>query len=863
MVLITENDHSDESEEAVTTNKKDALVDFLVREIRDEFQSNLHRSRDDLFFYDVVRGGNVQVIDIVVTSLKELRCHDELDWIMGIKSNKDRTTNYIPSVTKVGHVFMCLIYSVISVLLTPVFYIVHTILYHIRDNMKTQLIRNLDLMFLHSVVSLQPEMIKLFMKCGCDLSDTDERGNNIFHYLAAMSVEQPKQAIQCHRILCSCLDMKMISVAHTVLTEQRNVTGSTALEDVAKYGSLIYLKYLLEQDGCIGQLVVRVGSSDIWLNDKRAMLFSVHTPAGSTQGVNLAGLHMAQEMNSISDPNTSGPTMLDPATIGVVLPGAMDDKRGTVIFDVHTSVGSFVDVSMAGVPGIAPDIDTELPDADDALDPTLSKWEVDFSQYDRGDAVGRNSYLLQLIASYQVEKLSLEDVSYLFESKLLKKWLSSKISVYTPFIVMGNLMCLAVTVLILADVVLHGGDRNTRPLVLIMASNLTTYLQEHSDTSSIRPESTEIMRAILNIGLNNSQEEIMKECNGPEDLNEITEQSNELLVQITNYLNVTTREFRPKVRLDSNIYLGMAIITILLWQAVLDLWFRWAFLWSNYGWKNASVCRGIIPVIERWLPGSYVDKQLMALIYSMFAVIVILIWTTENQLYITPAYPEDTNKQFTWFIESIQEFQKAINESASMEQIISNMYVMCLLLSFLHTTHILRLFPGINFFIITTKKMSKHLLEFAAILLIVFFVFSSVFAMVMRDSGCPMDKMVGFESTASSLFSTYSTILGHRIPDFSQSARSKIAYVSCTIVIIIIMLNLIIALMTMTATEMRARPWKMVMCRMELWDEILGTEARVLMLWQPVKSLVAAIRRRCCSHRETRHELILKVVHFE
>jgi hypothetical protein len=514
---------------------------------------------------------------------------------------------------------------------------------------------------------------------------------------------------------------------------------------------------------------------------------------------------------------------------------------------------------------------TAIADApsNDSVGPTLRIWEVDVSQYEQGDALGRQSYLLQLITtSHQVEKLSASDVQFLFDSKLLQTWISGKKAAYSWFIILDNMINLTLTVLILSDVIAHGGDRNTRPLVVMMASQLTHFLQQNLNSSNIYPYNTESVKNHLSMGIDLSQERIANMCMSPESKTEVVKQSNELLKQITNYLDVTTREFHLDIQLGFDDWLGIIIMSILVLKAVIDIWFRQDFLWSNYNFKSKTVSRGIIPVIERRLPGSYVDNQLMALIYSSFAVIVVLIWSTEHQQYITPEYPKNGNETFRWFVESIKEFQSAVNESADMENIISNMYVICLLLSFLHTVHALRLIPGINFFVITTKKMSKHLVEFGVIFTIVFFGFAAVFYMVMRDPDCPVDKMPEFATVSFSLYYTYSVIMAHVVPNFTQSVRSRIAYVACTIFSVIILLNLIIAVMTMTASDLVKRPWKMVLCRMELWREVLGTEARVMMMKKSINDLIRNVRKAvgssCCkSHNKNENKLILKVVHFE
>ena len=832
--LEIRHDQFQVDEEAVMSRNRDSLVEFLVQEIKDEFQLSRRSfvTKDSLFFHNVVRGGNVQVVESVFETLREHQMEDELNWILGIQPDMEVHTDHTSRFTteentehgarikRVGHVLMYLSYSVLFVLTTPVFYIIHSMLCHVYDFTKTQLSKNIKLMFVHSILSKNTQMIKLFKRFGCSLQDTDKHGNNVFHYLVAISVDQPEKAIRAYKDLCSCYVHVNTEICE-VFMEQRNDSGSTALEDVAKYGSLTFLRYLLEEDEHLGKLLVHIGAGNIRIKSSRPTGFDIDTPVGSSQNINMPEAHLIR--SNATDQTGAGTITTSP-----------DDEC--------TASKEFIE------------------------DPTLRIWEVDVSQYAQGDSLGRQSYLLQLITNHPVDQLPQSDVHYLHESRVLKAWMRSKRTKYLLLSMLSNLLCVAASVLILIDIIGHGGDRNTRPLAITMVNRLTDSIQ--NSNLSFHPNDTDSMITYLNHTLTLTKDYILQACNKPEAKQEVEKQSNELLAQIINYLDVKTRVFHLDIQLDFDDWLEMTIVGLLVLQVILDLWYRQAFLWCNYNWKAKSVRDGVIPVIRRWLPGSYADKQLMAFIYSIFTAIGILIWATERQVYMTPHYPGDGHEAFAWFNESIIEFQEAITRSADMENTISTLYVMCLLISFLHVIHILRLMPGINFFIITTKKMTKNLIEFAIVFFIVFFGFVSVFYMVMRDSVCLVNKMPEFASIQNSLYWTFSTIVAHNVPNFTQSIKSEIAYVMCTIFTVIILLNLIIALMTMTATDMRARPWRMVMCRMELWQEILGTEARSLMVWAPVRYMVSTIRSCTSSHYEDQQmaktkKLVLKVVHLE
>jgi hypothetical protein len=142
--------------------------------------------------------------------------------------------------------------------------------------------------------------------------------------------------------------------------------------------------------------------------------------------------------------------------------------------------------------------------------------------------------------------------------------------------------------------------------------------------------------------------------------------------------------------------------------------------------------------------------------------------------------------------------------------------------------------PGVGFFVITTKKMAKHLLQFTIVFVIVSLSFATIFYFVMRQMECPALKVKGFETLTASLFSTYQVSLGYGEYDFTNNLNARIAYVSYTITTILLLMNLIIAVMTTTAEELNQMPWKEALCRLEQWDEILGVEITVRTLTAPV-----------------------------
>jgi hypothetical protein len=186
----------------------------------------------------------------------------------------------------------------------------------------------------------------------------------------------------------------------------------------------------------------------------------------------------------------------------------------------------------------------------------------------------------------------------------------------------------------------------------------------------------------------------------------------------------------------------------------------------------------------------------------------------------------------------IEKLIRVVEHEQLLDAIISKLIIVCLLLRFIQAILALRLVPSIGFFVITAKKMAHHLMQFAVVFVIVLLAFGTIFYFIMRHPQCPAMKIDGFQTLMSSLFSTYQVSLGYGELDFSLHINAKVAYIAFTVMATMLLLNLIIAVMTTTVDDMNKSPWKEALNSFELWDDILGVEAAVLILTSPVRLLI-------------------------
>ncbi len=207
----------------------------------------------------------------------------------------------------------------------------------------------------------------------------------------------------------------------------------------------------------------------------------------------------------------------------------------------------------------------------------------------------------------------------------------------------------------------------------------------------------------------------------------------------------------------------------------------------------------------------------------------------------------------------VQDFHTILEEyTAECTQLIewdSRLLSTCLLVCIFLVIHSLCLVPKIGFFILTSRKMGGHLLDFGVVYGVITVIFAAIFNFIMTDDICPAKKIDGFESFTYSLFTVYTLSLGGEAANAflnTHGTNARIAFAVYTLISVILLLNLIIAVMTTTADQLSRSPWREALCKIEVWDEILGIEATFLTLVSPILALISCIKRK--SSRRQGHQ---------
>ncbi len=783
--------------------------EFFVKETIEDIRQHAIKSRgyydnivrNDTVFFQLVRGGNVGLVTQVLEYMKENRLRDEMIWAVG----ESRASVYRNSIAQrklmwrlwkhVRRALRVLLFLVLwgaMTLLSPVFYALHAFSCVTISRLCGRISKRPDLPLLFAVLSENADMVRLFLQYGISPRCTDRHGNTVYHYLADISAEDPDKFKRCHQLMKEVLCEKKNSVLSDIIIDKENDMGLSPLEMLVFKGSIAVVVHLTREECFLGKLYMAVSS-------KQVTTQSVDDRDTYITYTNLTEQHQAlRRHKSISFKHVGGKTPFHGRN-PMFMPKKTDHKFN------------------------------------------LTRWEFDITKYEQKDIYGKQSLLLSLLTARSVQSMKHEDVSALMTSRLLRAWISLKSRVMVCGLLLIHATHVIITGCLLGTMVTEGGDMNRYPLFPKCLTELLELLhnaEEGGDTmvSLRRPFSN-----VRNISCYNWYG-FIKGVNltgcmyaALEEVNINCELDTESLVQSTG-LNRDQLGFQVGKQCYNTLYTIMCLIILHL---VVDFLQKTIFLVRHW-FGRKSIQAGILSVIGRRMPGSYTDKVLNFVMYSLFLYYLKksadfdeIRKSVEEGEYLLYTVVQDSNMSHS----VLKMWQEYAQEGSAIAEIESRILVVCLIIRFILIMHSLRLLPHVGFFIITSKKMGIHLLEFGIVYGLVTAIFSAIFHFIMRDGDCPAKKVLGFESIWSSLFVVYTLSLGGDADNIfveSGNANAKIAFAVYTLISVLLLLNLIIAVMTTTVDELNRRPWKEALCVMELWDEILGAEAIILTLATPV-----------------------------
>ena len=778
---------------------KETVEDILqhVIDARDNYDDI--RKKDTLFF-KLVRGGNVSMVTQTLEYMTAHRLNDAMTWALSPdteyrpespRQEPTRSTGYTQA-RRLLRVVVFAVLWIVSVIVTPVFYILHATSCTLVSGFVGRISHNPDLPLLFAVLSENADMVRLFLQYGVSPRCTDRHGNTVYHYLADISAEDPDKFKRCHLLMKEAVDDSQHSLLTDSLANKENDMGLSPLEFLVHRGSIAVFIHLTREECCLGRLNVAVSFDQV-----------------TTQSADDRDAYLTCIRESLTR-----------------------DGRKSVFVGQGSETAPYDGQNPIFLSRKA---DTKF---------QVTQWVFDVTKYEQKDIYGKQSLLLNLLTARSVQSMKHEDVSALMTSRFLKAWLALKKKRFLWCIFLKYAIGLFIAASLVWGTIIEGAFlTNPYPLLPSYIHELTVSMlrSQGSETINVTAELENCSLTRISLGGRNitgcEYDAVLRMNNtckfgAVEDLIKYT---------VTAYEKKAYRNSLPVTKGEVVYRTTVCFAAAFL---LVDLCQRTTFLVRNL-FRKISLKAAVFGVLGQPMPGSPTDKILnfllfSLLIYSYIRAKACVAYLAELVAVTLMKLAQVTADEAAPIID---EYIEQVNLILEMD---SRLLCTCLLLCVVIALHAFRLIPKIGFFVLTSKKMGTHVLEFGIVYGFITVTFAVIFHFIMRDDQCPAKKMEGFESVAHSLFVVYTLSLGGDADSVfvqTHNVNAKLAFAVYTVISIMLLLNLIIAVMTTTADDLNRPPWKEALCTVEVWDEILGVEAMLLTIEKPLLSVIRWIRR--------------------
>ena len=227
--------------------------------------------RWDTYFYKVVLAGNVKVVSEAVAYMDGNGSSLTLDWlfqrgVFEVGQEKDRLLKRKSMKLLIIRIFMFIVLTLVNILMTPVFYVLHLLSVSFLNYKQTGISANIQLPMAYAAFSQSEEMVALFLSHGVDIDNIDQNGNNVFHYISDLSDVAPDTAIQIFQNMVKEIDDE--DNLKSLLKQNHNSYFLTAVEHTAKFGSPALLTQILKQPNLMHQVPFAASKEQVVFNDK-------------------------------------------------------------------------------------------------------------------------------------------------------------------------------------------------------------------------------------------------------------------------------------------------------------------------------------------------------------------------------------------------------------------------------------------------------------------------------------------------------------------------------------------------------------------------------------------------------------------
>ena len=729
-------------------------------------------NRRSTVFFQVVLGGNVEAASKVIEILKTRRLHKELEWVLGTQTRDGSVCSWIKR--NVWHHWirysMLITLFSIWILTSPVFYFIHALTVGIAQSLRGHLKRNMQLSLAFAALSKSREMIQLFTNNGAHFDDTDNHGNNVFHYIADLSETNAATALEVFELLIT--EVKDKDLLMRVLNQQKNSSRLTPLEHVSKYGSPKLLARFLDIPGINKHTSVVVDYDHVFVegidNDDElhasqpnatvASYDVSNYEVGSTSRFSaLLNITANRNVNNVSDEELT--VWKRSKFLNKYLRLKVTQLFGGIVL-LHA-----LDIIFTGL---------------------FTFWVVARFEALAFDNVHLTSSRDVFVQEMQARS---ENQSYILKDEALDR-------------ILGNLTDQPeLSRHVAQSFFAQSDDKHIDLTNHITIQNQWQYCKEHHMNRSMVD-----LDKLFCIDSKLVKEEDYKMT---EDLPPGSLYDN--ICEMAGLFNIATRQCdsmdpvqvytrlldlhkRDLLREGAIVcfYIMLAMSTVYIF---LDLCERLYFLFIcvSESYHAAHILAAITSIK---MPGSYTRKQINT--FSHFCLLLYVILP-----YVNPTARHQTQHNIFLVFGLV------------------NRYI-------LHI-HSMRLLPGIGHFVITTFHMGTVMMHFSLVYAIILFTFSVVFHILIQKPVCPIQKLPGFSSLGESMFSTFKLIFGNSDdPEaFFINNSVKLTYILYTITCGLLLVNLIIAIMSSLAQDVMATHRMKTFWKAEWLKEALSAEFSV------------------------------------